>query len=355
MGLINLGWSASPTLAAAFAPFAAQGFTVGRIALASRGTYRVLTETGGYDAQVTGQFRHQAVAPQDFPAVGDWVVLQLSAGEGTALIHQLLPRHSQFVRKAAGTKSEGQVVAANVNTLFLIMGLDADFNPRRIERYLVMAWESGANPVIVLSKADLCPHLEDCLATIEAVALGVPIYGISVATGAGLAQLAPYLTPGQTIALVGSSGVGKSTLTNYLIGAETQAIQTVREDDSKGRHTTTQRHLFPLPAGALLIDTPGMRELQLWSVTEGLTETFGDIESLAEDCKFRDCQHQQEPGCAVQGAIAAGDLDPARFRSYQKLQREQQWVAQRQDRQAQANPKRRWKAITKTMRQRSQQ
>ncbi|MGD1907047.1 MAG: ribosome small subunit-dependent GTPase A, partial [Leptolyngbyaceae cyanobacterium] len=306
MNLIDLGWPASPILAAAFAPFAAQGFAVGRIAVELRGSYRVLTETGDFDAQVTGQFRHQAVTAQDFPAVGDWVVLQLPQVDSSALIHHLLPRHSQFVRKAAGTKSEGQVVAANVNTLFLIMGLDDDFNPRRIERYLVMAWESGANPVIVLSKADLCPDLTAACATIEAIALGVPIHGISVANGTGLDALEQYLSPGQTIALVGSSGVGKSTLTNYLIGAEAQATQTVRLDDSKGRHTTTQRHLFSLPSGALLIDTPGMRELQLWSVTEGVTETFSDIEALAEQCKFRDCQHQQEPGCAVQGAIAQG-------------------------------------------------
>ncbi len=353
MDLIHLGWPASPTLTAAFEPFAAEGFALGRIVLESRGGYRVSTATGDYDAQVTGQFRHQTVAAQDVPAVGDWAVLQLPCGEGIALIHHLLPRHSQFVRKVAGGKSEGQVVAANVHTLLLVMGLDDDFSPRRIERYLVMAWESGANPVILLNKADLCPDLDGAVTTIAAVALGVPIYGISGIDGTGLDQLRPYLSPGQTIALVGSSGVGKSTLANYLLGDAQQATQAVRQDDSKGRHTTTQRQLFCLPSGALLIDTPGMRELQLWSVTSGLTSTFEDIDALAEGCKFRNCQHQQEPGCAIQGAIAHGGLDPARFHSYQKLQREQRWVAQRQDRQAQVNPKRRWKAITKTMRQRS--
>jgi ribosome biogenesis GTPase len=282
--------------------------------------------------------------------VGDWVALQLHNQNTEATIHHLLPRRSQFARKAAGHQTMAQVVAANVDTLFLMAGLDGDFNPRRIERYLVMAWESGANPVIVLNKADLCPNLEDKLALLEPVALGVPVHPVSAVSGEGLGALAVYLQPGQTVALVGSSGVGKSTLTNYLLGTQQQATQTVRADDSKGRHTTSHRQLLLLPSGALLIDTPGMRELQLWSTADGLDDTFSDVEELASQCKFRDCQHQSEPGCAVLAAIAAGHLDPQRLRSYQKLQKEQQWLEQRQDQRASLNTKRRWKQITKTMR-----
>ncbi|NER83798.1 MAG: ribosome small subunit-dependent GTPase A, partial [Leptolyngbya sp. SIO1D8] len=250
------------------------------------------------------------------------------------------------------TKTEGQIVAANVDTVFLMSGLDQDFNLRRIERYLVMAWDSGAAPVIVLNKADLCSDLEEILSEVTAVAIGVPIHPISAVVGAGLDQLAPYLIPGQTVALIGSSGVGKSTLTNYLLGTHQQVTQAVRADDSHGRHTTTHRQLLPLPSGALLIDTPGMRELQLWASPSGLEETFVDIEALATHCKFRDCQHQQEPGCAVQAEIAAGDLTPGRLKSYQKLQREQQWIEARQNAHTPLNSKRRWKQLTKTIRQR---
>ena len=320
--------------------------------LEHRGTYRVYTELGECAAEVTGHFRYQTEDPQAFPAVGDWVALQHYREDDLATIHQVLPRTSQFVRKSAGAKTAGQVVAANVDTVFLMSGLDGDFNLRRIERYLVMAWDSGAAPVIVLNKADLCPNLEATLADVAAVAIATPIHAISAAQGTGLDQLDPYLTPGKTVALIGSSGVGKSTLTNYLLGTHQQATQSVRLDDSRGRHTTTHRQLLPLPSGALLIDTPGMRELQLWSTPDGLEETFSDIEALAQDCKFRDCQHQQEPGCAVQAAIASGDLDPKRLTSYQKLLREQQWLEQRQNTHAKINTKRRWKQISKAIRQR---
>lgn len=350
MNLITFGWCPGSRADAASVPFVEAGSLVGRVILEYRGTYRVFTELGEWDAEVTGQFRYQAEDDQGFPAVGDWVALRYHDTNSPAKIHQILPRSSRFVRKVAGVKTVGQVVAANVDTVFLISGLDGDFNLRRIERYLVMAWDSGAAPVIVLNKADLCPNLEEVLAAVEAVAIAVPIHPISAATGSGLEQLDPYLTPGKTVVLMGSSGVGKSTLTNYLLGNPLQATQSVRLDDSRGRHTTTHRHLFPLPSGALLIDTPGMRELQLWSSATGLEETFADIEALAEDCKFRDCQHLQEPGCAVQRAIAGGDLLPQRLHSYQKLQREQQWIEQRQDTQVKLNTKRRWKQITKAIR-----
>ncbi|MGG6242481.1 ribosome small subunit-dependent GTPase A [Nodosilinea sp. AN01ver1] len=348
MNLHNLGgWNA--TCKQAFAPWAEAGFEAGRVALEHRGAYQLLTPTGELWAEVTGQFRHQAESEQAFPAVGDWVAFYRG---DPATIHAVLPRQSAFVRKAAGGKTEGQVVAANVDTVFLVTGLDGDFNLRRIERYLVAAWESRANPVIVLNKADTCTDLGDRLAQVESVAIGVPIHAVSAATGAGLEQLTPYLGLGQTVALIGSSGVGKSTLTNHFLGLQQQATQAVRDDDSRGRHTTTGRHLLPLPSGALLIDTPGMRELQLWTTSDGLEATFADIEELAADCRFRDCRHQGEPGCAVEEAIASGALERDRLHSYHKLQREQQWLDQRQDARASLNSKRRWKTIHKAMRDR---
>ncbi|MEM9005134.1 MAG: ribosome small subunit-dependent GTPase A [Cyanobacteria bacterium P01_F01_bin.86] len=351
MNLTKFGWCRGSSLDSAFAPLAQAGFSVGRVVLEHRGTYQVYTELGEYAAKVAGRFRRQTEDEKTFPAVGDWVALQHHGVNNEATIHQVLPRTSQFVRKVAGAKTAGQVVAANVDTVFLMSGLDGDFNLRRIERYLVMAWDSGAAPVIVLNKADRCSTLTEVLTTLESVAIATPIHPISAIEGTGLDQLYPYLTPGKTVALIGSSGVGKSTLTNYLLGSSHQATQAVRLDDSRGRHTTTQRQLLPLPSGALLIDTPGMRELQLWSTTDGLGETFGDVAALANDCKFRDCHHQQEPGCAVQAAIASGDLDPRRLASYQKLLREQQWLEQRQDAHAKVNSKRRWKQINKAMRQ----
>ncbi|HEY9763283.1 MAG TPA: ribosome small subunit-dependent GTPase A, partial [Trichocoleus sp.] len=207
-----------------------------------------------------------------------------------------------------------------------------------------------ANPVIVLNKADGCGDLEWVVATVTDIAPGVSVIPISALTGHGVEALATYLQPGQTVALIGSSGVGKSTLTNFLLGTTVQATQTVRTDDQRGRHTTTYRHLLRLPSGALLIDTPGMRELQLWSGSDGLEATFSDIDALAEQCRFRDCQHGQEPGCAVQAAIASGELDFSRLSSYQKLQREQRYLAERQDGLASLNTKRRWKSIHKAMR-----
>lgn len=351
MSLENFGWCPGSSFDLAFANFREPGLVAARVVSEHRGAYRVRTATGDADAQVAGHFRYHTEEISNFPAVGDWVVVEPS-GAGAVTIHQVLPRTSQFVRKAAGTAAAAQIIAANVDTVFLMSGLDGDFNLRRIERYLVTAWDSGANPVIVLNKADICDDLAAALAQVQSVAVGVPIHPISATTGEGLAQLEVYLKPGQTVALIGSSGVGKSTLANFLLGQPMQATQAVRMDDSRGRHTTTHRQLLPLPSGALLIDTPGMRALQLWSAGSGLQDTFADIAALAEDCKFRDCQHDLEPGCAVQAAIAAGELSPTRLHSYQKLQREQQWVEQRQDGHARQNTKRRWKQITKTMRQR---
>ena len=354
MTLSNLGWS--DTFAHSFASYAAKGYQAGRVAIAHRSQYHLYTEQGECMATLTGKFRHQAQATQDFPTVGDWVVFHPQPQSNQVLIDAVLPRKSQFSRQAAGTRTDAQLIAANIDTIFLVSGLDHDFNLRRIERYLVMAWDSGATPVIVLNKADLCEDLEEKYEAVEDVAIAVPIISLSALTQDNLEALNPYLQPGQTIALLGSSGVGKSTLTNQLIGHTVQATRAVRADDSRGRHTTTARTMLRLPSGALLIDTPGMRELQLWSaetgsVEQSVEETFADIETLAQHCRFRNCQHQSEPGCAIQTALETGELSHKRWANYQKLLKEQAYLHRRQDQQAQHNTKARWKQITKTIRQ----
>ena len=348
MQLTHLGWS--DVFARSFEPYATQGYCIGRVAVAHRNQYHLYTEQGECPATITGKFRHQARTDQDFPAVGDWVVIHPQPKTTHALIDAILPRKSQFSRQAAGISTKAQVLAANIDTLFLVSGLDHDYNLRRIERYLVIAWESGASPVIVLNKADLCEDLDSKYMTVEDIAIGVPIISLSALHHNNLEALSPYLHLGATVALLGSSGVGKSTLTNQLMGYDLQATQTVRADDSRGRHTTTHREMLCLPSGALLIDTPGMRELKLWTADEGFEETFADIATLAQHCHFRNCTHQSEPGCVIRDALETGLLSVSRLNNYQKLLREQAYLHHRQDPQAQHNTKGRWKQITKTMR-----
>lgn len=264
----------------------------------------------------------KAAGRAGLPAVGDWVLIEARPAEGSAAIHEVLPRKTKFSRKAAGQETAEQIVAANIDTVFLVTSLNTDFNLRRIERYLTTIWDSGARPVVLLSKADFCVDVAPAGAAVEAIALGVPINALSAATGEGLDRLAEYLKPGQTVALIGMSGVGKSTLINRLLGHETQKVLEIREDDARGRHATTSRRLFILPGRGMLIDTPGMRELQLWDANGGLAQAFGDIETLAGECRFGDCRHESEPGCAVQASINAGQLRPERFESFLKLRRE---------------------------------
>jgi ribosome biogenesis GTPase len=272
---------------------------------------------------------------------------------GRATIRGILPRISKFSRKVAGSVVEEQNVAANMNTVFLVMALNQDFNVRRLERYLVLAWESGADPVVLLSKADSCDRIKESVAEVESVAIGVPIHVISSLDNKGLDALAPYFGEGQTAALQGSSGVGKSTLINRLVGSDVQATGDIRRSDDRGKHTTTRRELIALPGGGLLIDTPGMRELQLWEADGGLDASFRDVEQLAVRCRFTDCRHDREPGCAVQEALADGSLDYGRYRSYMKLQRELAYFARKENKALQAAEKDKWRKISQDAKRRN--
>lgn len=348
MNLELLGWGSffSKNFSSQFQ----DGYTVGRVAVEQKNTYILYTELGELSAEVSGKMRHQAFGRQDFPAVGDWVSISRIEGESRAIIQTILPRKSKFSRKTVGAVTDEQIVATNIDTVFLVSGLDKDFNKRRIERYLILVWESGANPVIVLNKADLCDEVEQRQAEVEAIASGVPIIILSAVENKGLDRLTPYLGTGQTVALIGSSGVGKSTIMNQLVGQDIQSVQSVRLGDNRGRHTTTHRELIILPSGGLLIDTPGMREVQMWAGVDGLQETFADIESLATLCRFRNCKHEKEPGCVVQQALLDGTLDEERLKNYQKLQQELDYLSRKQDQKAYLAEKERWKKITKFQR-----
>ena len=346
--LEKLGWQ--DFWQPSFEPYQEAGYSLGRVVIEYKNSYILHTATGELAAEITGKLRHEASLPQDFPAVGDWVVIKVREDSHRAMIHSILPRKSKFARKAAGSKTEEQIIATNIDTVFIVSGLDQDFNVRRIERYLVLAWDSGADPVIILNKADLCADIDQRLDEVEEVGIGVPIIVISATNNQGLEELNQYLKPGRTVALLGSSGVGKSTITNQLVGKEIHQVQDVRQDDSNGRHTTSHRELIILPSGGLLIDTPGMRELQIWLVNDSLKDTFTDIETLAQNCRFRDCSHEGEPGCAVQEAIATGVLNRKRFLSYQKLQKELNYLATKQDKKAYLEEKEKWKKIHQEIR-----
>ena len=318
-----------------------------RVCLEHKHAYRVISENGEWLAAVSGLYAYEAFNRAEFPAVGDWVLVEKMDGEERAIIHKLLNRKVQFSRKIAGREIEEQIVAANVDFVLLVMSLNADFNIRRLERYLTAAWDSGATPAIVLTKADLCEDVGKLVSEAQAVAMGVDIFVTSAYTGEGIEEIRSLLKEGVTGAILGSSGAGKSTLTNALYGDVKMEVSGIREDDAKGRHTTTHRELVILPGGGCLIDTPGMRELQLWDQGESLSASFQDVEELASHCRYRDCTHKSEPGCAVIQAVNNGQLDQSRLQSYFKLQKELAFIERKTNAQAKLAEQRKWKQVSK--------
>jgi ribosome biogenesis GTPase / thiamine phosphate phosphatase len=345
----EFGWSEQ--LQRQFAPFAARGLQPARVTVQQRGLFTLAAPDGELHGRIAGRLAHDA-APGALPVAGDWVAIAARPAEGAATIHAVLPRRTTFVRRAADTVQSAQVVAANVDVAFLVAALNGDFNPRRLERYLAAARESGAQPVALLTKADLADDVEAALAAALAICGDAPVLAVSAQTGEGMETLAAWLAPGVTFALLGSSGTGKSTLVNALAGRELMATGAVREDDARGRHTTTYRELVRLPGGALVLDTPGMREFGLLDAGAGVASTFEDIEALAARCRFRDCRHGDEPGCAVRAALDAGELDPGRWRGFDKLRRENAHFDRRDDPVARETERRRWIAINKAQRAR---
>jgi ribosome biogenesis GTPase len=353
MHLQLAGWNES--WAQHFVDLAGKGLKPARVVAQHRHTYSLWTETGEAAAEVAGALLYRA-EPGELPTVGDWVAIRQYSPADVAIITDVLPRKTKFSRKVSGEIAQEQVIAANIDLLFVVCGLDHDYNLRRLERYLVAAGQSGASAVIVLNKADLCSDLRTRVDEVSAIAAGAPVVAISALNvsnnGSAADALMQLIAPGQTAALVGSSGAGKSTIVNQLLGSAAQATQPTRESDSRGRHTTTHRELFFLPNGGLVLDNPGIRELQLWahdarqgSPQSAVDQAFPEIEALAASCSFRDCTHNTEPGCAVQAARATGQIDDARWRSYLKLRRELRHAAMQVDGNLRRSEKERWKKL----------
>lgn len=349
MFIRDLGWDAY--FEAAWNERENDGCVPARVVSQQRGLWRVAGDFEERWAEPAGKLRKESDDGADWPAVGDWIAAEMVAAHDTALIHSVLPRRSKFVRKVAGKQIAEQVLAANIDVALIVAALDGDFNVRRIERYIAQCWESGARPVVVLNKADACETPGDRAAEVEKIAMGVPVLVVSAKTGQGMEDLRSCFAKRQTIVLLGSSGVGKSSLVNRLLQEDRQATQAVRETDSRGRHTTTSRQLFLLPNGAMMIDTPGLRELQLWNASEGLSQAFADVDELAAHCKFRDCQHKNEPGCAVLASIEAGELDAARLENRRKLQREQEFLLRKMDPEIRSADNKRIKIIMRGVRE----
>jgi ribosome biogenesis GTPase len=324
------------------------GSVPARVVSESKSSYQVYSQYGELTAKISGKMRYQARTKDQYPAVGDWVIVKPLVKEQKGTIHAVLPRKSKFSRKVTGERTEEQIVSANVDSVFIVSGLDGgrNFNLRRIERYLTLAWSSGAAPVIVLNKVDLCPDVDVYIRDVKAIADGIPIHPVSAKERTGLDALRSYLAKGHTVAFLGSSGVGKSALINALLGVEKQDTGEVREDDRIGRHTTTKRELILLPCGGIVIDTPGMREIQMWAGEEDLQGSFHDIEILAQRCRFTDCSHNVESDCAVRSAIDQGDLDPVRLESYRKLQNELSYLASREEHTTRLHETAKWKKIS---------
>lgn len=343
MQLIPYGWNIR--LEDQFKPWKEKGFFPARVVAEFKNLYHLLWQQGEVEASVSGKMMYSSKGRIDYPAVGDFVVLDVKPPFQRGVIHAILPRKSQFIRKMAGKEKDIQIVASNIDYVFIVNALDHDFNLRRIERYLTLSWESGASPVILLNKADLGEAWEEKMAKVEKISMGCPVHAISCYTGDGFKGLSPYLKEGITTALLGSSGVGKSSVINYLLHHQVQKTNDVRSGDDHGRHTTTSRQLFLLPQGGMMIDTPGMRELQLVGTEKSLEGTFLDIASLAKHCRFANCQHREEPGCAVREAIERGQFEESRLISFEKQQRELRFVVHKET--ALVEKKKRFKEIAK--------
>ncbi len=341
------GWS--DLLARAFEGHARAGHAPGRVVVQQRNGYGVITDQGELRAKLSGRLRHQA-QEAGHPAVGDWVALSTNLAERTATIHAVLPRRTAFMRRAADSVQTPQVIAANIDLAFVVTSMNADLNPRRIERYLAAAWQSGARPVVVLTKSDLCIESHPQAAEIAALAPDCPVVMVSARQGLGLDALLAHLAPGETCVLIGSSGVGKSTLLNVLLGEQRMATQAIRESDDQGRHTTSHRQLVLLPGGSMVVDTPGVREVGLIDAEEGVSMVFDDIERLAETCRFNDCSHANEPGCAVRDALQSGALDADRWAHFQKLGLELAAVEEKAERMARDVERRRLGGLQKVYR-----